>query len=62
MNRYLFERIRRLWTIGAFVVAWLLMVSLCAMVCAQEPATGAVEDAVQPQKAVDAIKQEVGPA
>lgn len=30
MNRYLFERIRRLWTIGAFVVAWLLMVSLCA--------------------------------
>lgn len=38
------------------------LVALCAMVCAQEPATGAVEDAVQPQKAVDAIKQWVGPA
>lgn len=30
MNRYLFERLRRLCTVAALLVAWLLVVSLCA--------------------------------
>lgn len=30
MSRYLFERLRRFWTVGAVVVAWVIVVSLCA--------------------------------